>query len=250
MKYLFFFLMLVNIAFYLWETGAGRERSSFDTVEIKLPDDTERIVLIGELPAVPRRSPDPLAKGEAVLEQPSLVATTPARSRSTQASPSPTPRPPDPFCYRLGPYRSDGQARGAKDLLQEQVGEAEVVAGFAETPDGFWVLYPKAESVEAARFNRTMLMSKGIKELWVFDKGELAGAISLGLYQTREKAELAQKRYFAQNLNVEIVPRMNRSHALWVKLHWEGEPEELKDMIDRLPAARQNTAQPELKSCD
>ena len=247
MKYLFFLLVVANIAFYLWETGVGREKSSFDLVEIRLPDETERIVLIKELPLLPRRSPAPASKDDAIPEQ---STASPQSDRAADALASPEPSPVDPFCFRLGPFRTDAQARGARESINVSVPGAEVVSGLAETTDGYWVLYPKAESVDAAKLNRNMLMRKGIKELWMFDKGELAGAISLGLYQTRERAEIAQKRFFGQNLKVEVVPRVSRSRALWVEMHWEGERDELEGIVANLPANRQGASAPQLKDCD
>jgi hypothetical protein len=248
--------VVANLTFYLWETGVGREKPRFDRVEITLPDETDRIVLIKELPAIPRRSPAAAAKtskGEAIPEQAVMGLDSTAQVES-KAAPEQTaqasPQPADPHCFRLGPYRAEALARAALESIGERVPGGQLVPGLAEAVTGYWVLYPKAETIDAAKINRRMLMSKGITELWMFDKGELAGAISLGLYQTVERAEIAQKRFFEQNLKVEVVPRVSRSPAIWVQLHWEGERDELEGIVAGIPGKNQGPQSAQLKGCD
>lgn len=226
MKYLFALLLLANVVFYLWESTRGSD-VGIATHELKLPPSAgERIVLIEELPAVPKK---PAAPKPATPPPEPVVAETekPAEPLTTTVDSAPAKQA-DPTCYWLGPYENDASARKALAGLPPLLNNAEVRRHSGEMPDGYWVLYPKAESMELARVNRQMLMDKGVRDLWVFDKGELQGAISLGLFKSRERANLAAEHFQAQSIAVEVRPRMVRREAPWITLRWPGERTELE----------------------
>lgn len=255
MKYLFYLLLLGNVVFYLWETGVGRERTKVEQRELALPDETERLVLLGELPEAQKKaqgtSPLPQIARQQDKSEPAVSASIEPQVEekvSPQPSPAPTAKP-DPNCFLFGPLASEVQARRALGELKPQLttGDVDVVNRPAETIGGYWVLYPKAENLDAARINRRMLMDKGIRDIWLFDKGEMVGAISLGLYHSQQRAEAAQKKFFEQNLKSEVVPRMVREEAYWLKLHWEAGQEELDQVIGKAAVQR---GEARLQGCD
>ncbi|QSA97677.1 hypothetical protein [Methylococcus sp. EFPC2] len=227
MKYLFALLLTVNVVFYLWESRQGS--AGIVNSELKLPPSAgERIVLIAELPSIPKKPapPKPLAPPEPPPVKPAEKPVEPEVVKDA------APVPLVPACYWLGPYESDGDARRVLAALPAELKEAEVHRRSGEVPNGYWVLYPKAESMELARVNRQMLVDKGVRDLWVFDKGELQGAISLGLFTLRERAEAAAQQFRAQGIAaVEVHPRMVRNEAPWIKLQWPGDRTELERLI-------------------
>ena len=256
MKYLFYLLLIGNVVFYLWETGVGGERTKVERRELALPDETERLVLLRELPDAPKkaRGSEPSAQIDrqqmkeesavnAIIEESQLEA----KKATPQPSPVPTIKP-DPSCHLFGPIDGEAQANKAMGELKPQLtGEVDVVRRPAETIGGYWVLYPKAENLDAAKINRRMLMDKGIRDIWLFDKGELAGAISLGLYHSQQRAEAAQKKFFEQNLKTEVVPRLVREEAYWLKVHWEASRDELDQLIGKTSIQRRDAR---LQGCD
>jgi len=228
MKVLFYLMLVVNVVFYLWETTRGQGAGPAQ-VELKLPPSGEPIVLIEELPSVPRKAPSGVEEPPALIdaplsEQESAEVTAPAVSEPPRAKS-------EPGCYWMGPFDNEAEARKAQDALPPELPGSEVQRRVGETTDGFWVLYPKADSVEQARINRQMLQEKGVHDLWLFDKGELQGAISLGLFKTRERAEQAEEHFRSRNIEVEIQPRKVRAEAPWLKLHWLGAPAELERLV-------------------
>jgi hypothetical protein len=262
MKYVFYLLILCNIVVYLWYTGVGRERSDVVRYELSLPAESERIALIKELPKIPKKAPEPEAapKVEEIPQQPTeqpkpqesltsqAVNDSQAAAEQTQAEAAPKPSRPD--CFVLGPYHSESLARKALDGLNPRLEQAQVVTRYGDVEDGYWVLYPKAENLDVARANRRMLMDKGIHDLWLFDKGEMQGAISLGIYKTRQRAEGLQSKFREQNIEVEVKPRTTRAKASWIKIPWQGEQAELDVLVGTSDSERSEPQAPKLRPCD
>jgi hypothetical protein len=259
MKYAFYLLLLCTVVFYLWETGAGREKSDVDRYEITLPADSERIALIKELPEIPKKAPEATPKVEevpaAAVEQPKQETAEPPPAKDSEAAgaqsqPEAAAVPPQDGCFLLGPYRSASVARNALDGLKSRVEQGQVVARYDDVEDGYWVLYPKAENLDVGRANRKMLMEKGIQDLWLFDKGELQGAISLGIYKTKERAESLQSKLREQGVEAEVTPRLIRAKAPWLQFHWKGERAELDALVGSLASEHPERQENRLKPCD
>jgi len=259
MKYVFYLLLLCNVVFYLWATGVGREKSNFDRYEISLPPQTERIALIKEQPAMEKKVPQPEAAPKveetpppAIDQSPQETVETPPenlQAQGAQAQAEPLP-PSDSACFRLGPYRSQAAARHALAGLKSQVEEGQVVTRYDDVEDGFWVLYPKAANLDVARANRQMLVEKGVRDLWLIDKGEMQGAISLGIYKTRERAENLQRKFSEQNIEVEVKPRMTRAKASWIQFRWPGARAALDAVVAELASDRSQAQEQRLEPCD
>lgn len=271
MKYPFFVLVLANLVFFLWESGF---RPADDGPrELPLPQATERIELMSERPAVPvpARAESPVA---APVSQESATADagteSPPVEEASQEAPVAEPSPPPPEqeaageaaskaaaaeaearkCFRIGPYAARAQAQEALELVKTHVDKAELVILSTGVPDGWWVLFPKASNLEAARANRRMLLEKGVQDLWLFDKGELAGAISLGLYSIHDGAIRAQADFMKKNLVTEVVPRLVSSHSEWVRIPWPGTQMELEEVVHLLNSEGTETKLPAPVPCE
>jgi len=231
MKLAFYVLLLANIVFYLWETGGNRPPSNVDRIELQLPESAEQIRLLKELPVIPKRVP------AAAVETRPPESSTPEETGElppgvSLVTPSDSPSPAaDPFCYVYGPYGQAGKAQAVLDAHQAKLQEASVVTMADVVAEGYWVLFPKAENIYAARANRKMLMEKGVQDAWVFDKGEMAGAISLGVFNSRDKADLMQEQLRAKGIEVEVKPRLARSDAFWVQVSWKNGRETLSKLL-------------------
>lgn len=222
MKYLFYLLLLGNIVFYLWESGR-RPHADVEHIELKLPEIAEPIRLLNEVPPpAPKKSSATTAPQEVVEPPPppvAMVTETPVKPAT------------DPHCRLIGPFADGDGARSSQEQLQSRLDGLTVVSRTDATVDGYWVLYPKADNIYAARANRKMLSDKGIRDLWLFDKGELEGAISLGVFKTRDRAEGLQQELRAKNIEVEIQPRLTRTESFWLQLSWNGGDAELRETL-------------------
>lgn len=137
-------------------------------------------------------------------------------------------------CYRIGSFNDAEAARMAQEQIAGQIPAAAVMAKPEESVEGYWLLYPKARDLDAARHHRAMLQQKGIKDVWLIDKGEMQGAISLGLFSTREEAESHRIKMLAQNIQSQIQVRMVRNERYWVQFQWLESRQKLDEALVEL----------------
>ncbi len=242
MKYVFYLLLMANVLFFLWEQNFGnaaleRQKTSVKTIG---QEPAERIVLIRELPSRPKTA--------AALAPPAAEKTAEPSANTQQAmleppaGQSPPPAVPEsspvPTCYQLGPFASEAEARVRLNALRSQSDDLEAEIKPVERVQGFLVLYPKAETPELVKADKTMLIERGIKEMWVIDRGALKGAISLGLFKKKEHAEAAQKTFQEKGIKAEIQPRTVASGTFGVLIRWRNSRESLDEILRKvgLPA--------------
>ena len=231
MRMLFFLVVVANVLLFFWETGYRHppvtEASSKDLV---LPGTTQSIVLIGE------SQPPPVRPASSLKTD--TVPTPPASSLALPGN-----------CLEIGPYPTSAQATELQQLMLPQAPGIRIIPRSEARNDSWWVLVPKAENMEVAKARRQMLLDKGIKDFWLFNKGELQGAISLGLHETREKAESAQRQFLEKGIVSEIVPRSSHNETYWVHIPWNRPPLALDEVLQTLRMQNSELRIPQPVSC-
>jgi hypothetical protein len=261
MKYAFFGLILVNVVFFLWESNIlGRGGvSSQSYKELRLPRAVEQITLLSERSASPERPADMvLASTSASQDKPEEIReTAPVSELAPMQKTGETLETPPPWttgaqssCFQWGPITEESRAREVLNLIKAESDQAAVVRKPSDLTDGWWVLFPKAHDMEAARANRNMLLKKGVTDLWLFDKGAQQGAISLGLFKTLSRAEQAQKRFTEQGIITEVVARQVRGDAFWVRIPWTRPASELGEVLKSTDSKGAAGSSPSLVPCD
>jgi hypothetical protein len=261
MKYFVYLLVLINVVVFLWESGfrdSGNSSPGDSYQALAIPNGTERIVLTQEAAqSIVTESPEP-AQAEirpivlATASEPVPIPESAEPASTPTEIPAPASKPPvlAGDCFRIGPAQTKARANELLDLIKTHAGEASIETKPGEVPSGFWVLYPKAASMEAARENRQMLLGKHVADMWVFDRGPLQGAISLGLYTSREQAETARKQFTNKGIVTEIVPRMVRGRVFWVRIPWRRPVLELEEIVQVLNTQDPESRIPSLVPCE
>lgn len=222
MKYLFYLLVVVNLVFFTWKVAQ-------DQRETYLRDMADQhIDYQGDSSAgAPEATDDQMLSAEpGSAEDLSENAADEVASTQMEASSS--------GCYEIGPLQDRDIAEGYANLLLPSAKGVRLSIRAGDVPDGWWLIYPKASTLEAAHANRRMLENNGIHETWLFDKGPLQGAISLGLYKTRAEADKAQQLLVEKGVGVRVSPRMVRGEVLWLKIPWTGSPLGLEETVQML----------------
>lgn len=136
------------------------------------------------------------------------------------------------YCGRTGPIKDRKRAKAANQRLEE-AGLRSLLQEVVEPTDkGYWVLIPPlADQAEGERMV-AKLRDKGVKDMWLFTRGELSNAISLGLYNRRKNAEIRRQQLEALGFEVEVRPRVEPK--LHYQLSFSGRDSGLVDRVRRL----------------
>ncbi len=247
MRLLFVLVVLANVVLFVWETRVRHPDTDTAHKTLSLPGTIEPIHLLNENKSY----------GKAAL--PSAANAVVATDTKPPAPPAVNYRNalPDAAvslnrvagCFEAGPFTTQAQASELRELLATHARGISLTTRTASQNDSWWVLIPKAENMEAARARRQMLQERGIKDFWLFNKGELQGAISLGLHETREKAEAAQRQFLDQGIVSELVPRSTRSDTYWLRIPWTGSRLALDEILQTLKMQNADLLIPPLQAC-
>lgn len=243
MKYVFYLLVLANLAFFLWEIAPGRSHEAQESVQtIAIPSGGERIVLLKEAPVntlLPSGGED--VRGGLSDAPAASPSGDNARGKARKGKAN---------CFMIGPNLTQADADTVLELLSSHARDATVVTRPGDVPDGWWIIYPRAINGVIARQNRAMLAAKGVHDTWIFENGPLQWGISLGLYDTLDQAEEAQKQFEEKNLMTDVTPRMVRGSVYWVKVPWRRPSLELDEIVQVLNSQDPSLRIPSPVPCD
>ncbi len=204
MRLVFWFFLLLNLTFFYWQYSQPQKAEPPLLQTEALPSGVERLVLLRERglgmakqtqasvvpnipqPAMAQSAPEPPAPtGEKVSQEvaPALIPL--------KAEVLPEPEPPPPIvmaCFTLGPFKDEADAgRMYKALLALDV-RAEQRLSERRVLKGYWVYLPPLKSYADARRKVQVLQEKGLDDMYIMGKGEVANAISLGLFSRKSTA--------------------------------------------------------------
>ncbi len=202
MRLVFWFFLLLNLAFFYWQYSQPQKAEPPLLQTEALPSGVERLVLLRErglgtasqTQAVPN-IPQP------VIAQPSPEPSTPTGAQVSQevapaliplkAEVLPEPEPPPPIvmaCFTLGPFKDEADAGGMYKALLALDIRAEQRLSERRVLKGYWVFLPPLKSYADARRKVQALQEKGLDDMYIMGKGEVANAISLGLFSRKSTA--------------------------------------------------------------
>ena len=242
MKYLFFLLLLFNIVFYLWETGLGQPEARHGQPSA---ESGQGIALLKELPGkpgdtTPGAPKDPQQSNDVSGTSGSLAgqqanrigpqaSDDPATAAKTD-SPQDEGSQKDETCHWLGPFTSRNEAQTQLKKLGFASGQARPLKKRTEVENGFSIIYPAASTLQEAKTNRDMLEEKGLKGVWLVERGENQYAISIAVVFSKERADAALAHYRAQGLPLELKPRKTLADKWWLEIHGAIDPASVEAM--------------------
>jgi len=181
MRLVFWFFLLLNLTFFYWQYSQPQKAEPPLLQAEALPSGVERLVLLRErglgmasqaqasvVPNIPQPAPEPPASTGEQVSQEVAPAQIPLKAEAL-----PEPEPPAPIvmaCFTLGPLKDEADAgRMYKALLALD-------------------LRAEQRLSERARRKVQMLQEKGLDDMYIMGKGEVANAISLGLFSRKSTA--------------------------------------------------------------
>lgn len=224
MKALFFVICLLNILFFFWELHNGAQ-----TFSVSQPSGLPSLILVGERDTarrgavisayLDRQTAEMLSRqateivghlrtprGDSFIMK-GIPATNPAIAVRPQIARN--------KCYEAGPFIDQADARRWANGAQLTAYQA--ISNELATSSDFQVYYPAAKTAEQARINKMMLNAKGFTDIWVVADGENAGALSLGVFNDKQRAILFKTQLAERGVNAEIRQRTKTRPALFIR---------------------------------
>ena len=278
MKWFFFLLLLANIGLFIWiypqlsepEVGAG------------LPADVNSLTLLSEVNKVSDGLPDK-TKNDSEKEETGglMVEQVVTQSESKQKKPvkqglpesallQPKPEAviqeqlqaielPDKeevrggsidqklalHCSTIGPLAERADADKLSLRLRTMGLQPNLNSESTNDQEGYWVMVPPQRTRAQAVAIVKRLQEAGITDLWRFTSGNLARAISLGLFRNEARAEIRRKSIADKGFNVEVRPRYRQKTKYWLSFSFTGEsPVTAKiwaEMVEIYPGVEQRS---------
>ena len=203
MRYLFLFLVLLNLAYWAWQHSVAQPEP---LPPARVLADVPPLLLLSERDT----GVTPAAEAMPTADEPASEAVAETE-------------PPLRRCFTLGPLRSSESAESLADAIEG--------AGFAvslrereeEEIAGYWVYLAPYESRKAALAVARELAKKGIKDYYVVPNGDYENAVSLGLFSEPQRADRRTRRIADLGYEALTSVRYRTRTLYWLDYDEEGE---------------------------
>ena len=153
-------------------------------------------------------------------------------------------------CYTLGPFPRRDDAEVVIELLRPSARAADIRREVDEQEIGYWVVIPPLENESAAIAKVRDLKAAGITDVWRFNRGRLANAISLGLFARENLAQAHRENISRKGFAAEVRPRIGEKSTYWIDARFS-EVQDIGDGVwlritDDYPDTQATTAKCEL----
>ena len=238
MKWVFYTLLVANGWYFA--THMDDLKSSPPT-ERRLPNTPDatvnRLLLLSELDSgelktrsEPKRPVAPVqvanvAQPTAATPAPQgseFAASAPAESDRTggeaasKVDEAPAAAPLTGVCFSFGPIADGTDLSGIEAWLQQQGGIAELRVGERRELSRYWVYFPPLPSRRAAVERVGQMRERGIEDIYIIPRGDMANAISLGVYSRQESLHRRVGELQRNGFEPSTVPRYKTEKASWL----------------------------------
>lgn len=228
MKALFFLIVIANLSFFMWEYRQG----AFEPATQAPPVNAESMLLVSEVETVPQEN----AAEKDIPINPSEPATEPLSADNQPATQEPAviepsiPAPDAPsetiapavVCYEAGPFDDTkayeiwrGLLSGAKESIKPFDRDDQIISSYM-------TYYPAQKTLEQTNNVLKMLKDHGIKDYLLQRSGKDQGEISLGVFNTEDRALILKNQLQAKGIAVEIKPRYKSKMRTYVQVTGSG----------------------------
>ena len=220
MKWVIACLVVLNAAFFVWQLGRDRPVAVSEEPEpaastsamvnrLLLVSELDRGVLRQRLGAQPSRSPAPAQSDANVRDGgPSSPMAEPGQSAAIAPDS-------DVQCYTVGPLDNADDISALSDWFAAQGSEAKLRTDERREVVSTWVFVPPFESREAADARVREMQAANIDDIYVIPRGDMANAISLGLYSQEESLERRVSELERRGFSPSVLPRYRTVTASW-----------------------------------
>lgn len=237
MKWLIYFLLLLNTAFFAWQYQQSGRRGPPAPAPVPVSDG-ERLLLMSEADSASLRPVDestasPKEQVPGSRPQETASPATPGRGRAPATGEildSAGGQVPEeravggPGCYSVGPFSSEEPVAGVAAWLRERGGEVESRWTELRRPQNYWIYLPPLGSTAEARAMLRRLKDDDMQDYVRVMRGPMRNAVSLGLYSKRRSAERRMAELRSKGYEPAIHTRYEEQRVQWLDVTFPGSP--------------------------
>jgi hypothetical protein len=228
MKWLFSTLLIINLGLFIWllpqrdDVSANGDRIQ-NVGKLQLVGESDEAAAFADLAAMEPPPLPPPDTGEIVLT--AIDDEPPEEPPAPDQTPPPeiAKAPPEPVCGSLGEFAKRSQVELLSVRMLARGAKTEIISESSNEQAGFWVLIPPQRDRNGAIAVSKQLEAAGITDLWRFTSGELAHAISLGLFSDEDRARARRDKIAALGFDPQIKPRYREQTRFWLNYRFTGD---------------------------
>lgn len=193
MRWLFLFVLILNVAYVVWELNSATESGYAPKKTTNVPP----ILLLSEL-GQDDRPAEPLATGSTESSTDQQTASESQSQTQTGSSDIAEQVIDAPVvaeyarkgeaCFTLGPFRKLDKLRAYTRAIKDYVVEASFRSWDEREQSMFWVYLPPSSSYSNAKALGKRLETMNIKDYYVINKGDQKNGVSLGHFKGKDRA--------------------------------------------------------------
>jgi len=242
MRWVVYTLLAANLTLLTWNLygrGAVGEAAPAVPALPEAPGEAGELPLLSEIgkdalrtragasaPASPAAPPGPVTAATATSTPtvPDIDPAVMAGGESQALAPPPqaaVPPPPARACLTLGPLAEDAPLEPITAWLRERGAEVDVRTDERREVALYWVYFPPRASREAAVEEVVRMRDAGLDDVIVVPKGDMANAISLGVFSRTDTRDRRVKDLEARGYEPLVSPRYRTKVATWIDVSAE-----------------------------
>ncbi len=207
MKWIFVAMLLVNAGFAVWATDREVPVDPSPRAAATLPGHVNRLLLLSELDEKPlrERSPTDLTRNVEEMGQLGAGNLNPDQSQGAPAA----------ICLSVGPLVNLEDVDRIGGWLTSRGGVSTLREGERREISRFWVYFPPFQNREAAIIRVQQMQDAQIDDIYVIHRGDMANAISLGLYSRRDSLDRRLSELRSKGYEPSIERRYETKKSSW-----------------------------------
>ena len=207
MKWILVAMILVNAGFAAWAANRDAPVESSPSAAATIPGHVNRLLLLSELDENPLR--------ERAASKPAGEQETIAQTGTEDFAKAQTQSRATEICFSVGPLANVEDVDRIGAWLASRGGVSTLREGERREVSRFWVYFPPFQSRDAALTRVQQLKDNQIDDIYVIHRGDMANAISLGLYSHRESLERRLGELRSKGYEPSIERRYESKKSSW-----------------------------------
>lgn len=227
MKWVVYLLLLANAGYFAVEYRRVMEDPPPKPRVLPRADHVNRMLLLSEIQREELRTRDlaPVAAAESTAASGNSTDDAETELASTNSSAQ--------RCYSIGPLVDDAQIAAMRVWLMAMGGDPRLRVGERRELSRYWVFFPPLPSKEEAVQRVKVMQELGIEDLIVVPRGDMANAISLGVFSQRASLERRLNELRSHGYTPSTAPRFSTQKASWFDVTFEAQDSLSEDVIAR-----------------